>query len=979
MPDVIRIARKELWSFFSSPVAYLFLGAFLSVSMFAFFWIDTFFARNIADVRPLFEWMPVLLIFLVAALTMRQWSEERRAGTLEVLMTLPVATPSLVLGKFLASLTLVGVALLLTLPLPLTVDLLGPLDNGPVVGGYVATLMLAAAYIAIGLFVSARTDNAIVSLIGTTLLCGLFYLIGADSLTHLLGHRSGEILQLLGTGSRFSSITRGVIDMRDLYYYLSLVGVFLTLNVYTLERLRWASDCKDLKYHQRWGWVTLLSAANFLAANLWLGQIGWIRVDLTEGQVYSISSATQSYLAQIQEPLLLRGYFSAQTHPLLSPLVPQIRDLLKEYELASHGKVRVEFVDPQESPEIEREANEKYGIRPVSFQNSGKYQESVISSYFDVLIRYGDQTQKLGFRDLIELKAHGERDLEVRLRNPEYDLTRAIKKVLYAYQAGGDLFSGLSKPVVFRGFISSADRLPKPLPDLRKNLEVVLEELKQKSGEKFSIDIKDPDAGTGELAKEIADKYGFRPLALGLLDETTFYFYMMLDSAGQTVSISLPESLDAAGLKHAIESGLKRLSPGFLRTIALYAPQSNPQMAQYGMDSGPSFDELRRKLGEDAVLRETDLKSGQVTNEADLLVVLAPESLGEKQIFAIDQFMMQGGTVLVAASTYHVEQGRGAISAKAQDTGLENWLGAMGVTLNKSMVLDPQNTPFPIPVQRDLGGFMVQELRSVAYPYFPDLRESGINHTSGITSSLGQVTMSWASPIEVDSERNKDRKISELLHSSAKSWTSSSGDIQPNFSTYGRLGFPEGKASGANLLGVVVEGHFDSYFKGKPSPLLKTTDKSKPADAKPETEEALDADSTSEKKADADKNKSVVTGKIDHSPSSARLILFSSANFLSDTAMDLASQATGTHYLKPVQLVQNAVDWSLEDQGLLALRGRGQYSRMLLPMDRGSQMFWEYLNYVLALGGLGFVYVLQRRSRTKRLRHYQTVLNLGGA
>ncbi|CAK0763389.1 Gliding motility protein GldF [Gammaproteobacteria bacterium] len=979
MSEVIRIARKELWSFFSSPVAYIFLGAFLAISMFTFFWVDTFFARNIADVRPLFEWMPKLLIFLVAALTMRQWSEERRAGTLEVLMTLPVATPYLVLGKFLASLTLVSVALLLTLPLPLTIDLLGPLDNGPVIGGYIATLMLAAAYIAIGLFVSARTDNAIVSLIGTTLLCGLFYLIGSDSLTHLLGHRAGEILQLLGTGSRFDSITRGVIDLRDLYYYLSLVGVFLTLNVYTLERLRWASDCKDLGYHQRWGWVVLLTAANFLTGNLWLGQIGWARVDLTEGKVYSISAATHRYLAQIQEPLLLRGYFSAQTHPLLSPLVPQIRDLLKEYEVASHGKVRVEFVDPQESPEIEREANEKYNIRPVSFQNSGKYQESVISSYFDVLISYGDQTQKLGFRDLIELKAHGERDLEVRLRNPEYDITRAIKKVLYAYQAGGDLFSNLSKPVTFRGFISPEDRLPKPLPTLRRDLDGVLEELKQKAAGKFSVDIQDPDAGNGELAKEIAKKYGFRPLALGLLDETTFYFYMLLDSDGQTVPIPLPEGLDAAGLKHAIEASLKRLSPGFLRTIALYAPQGNPQMAQFGMDSGPGFEELRRKLGEDAVLRETDLKSGQVPNEADLLMVLAPESLDEKQVFAIDQFMMQGGTVLVSASTYHIEQGRKEISAKPQDTGLENWLGALGVTLGKSMVLDPQNTPFPIPVQRDLGGFMVQELRSVAYPYFPDLRESGMDRTSGITSGLGQVTMNWASPIEIDHERNKDRTLTELLHSSARAWTSSSGNIQPNFSAYGRLGFPEGKSANANLLGVVVEGHFDSYFKGKPSPLLKTADKSKPADAKPEGEEPSEDNPTAEKKADAGKDKPVVTGKIDHSSASARLILFSSANFLSDTALELASQATGTHYLKPVQLVQNAVDWSLEDQGLLALRGRGQYSRMLLPMDRSDQMFWEYLNYALALGGLAAVYFLQRRSRTKRLHHYQTVLNLGGA
>ena len=125
--------------------------------------MDTFFARNIADARPLFDWMPVLLIFLIAALTMRLWSEERRAGTLEGLLTLPVPTWRLVLGKFLAALALVAIALALTLPLPITVSVLGPLDWGPVLGAYLATLLLAAAYIAIGLFVSTRTDNPIVA------------------------------------------------------------------------------------------------------------------------------------------------------------------------------------------------------------------------------------------------------------------------------------------------------------------------------------------------------------------------------------------------------------------------------------------------------------------------------------------------------------------------------------------------------------------------------------------------------------------------------------------------------------------------------------------------------------------------------------------------------------------------------------------------------------------------------------------------
>ena len=133
MSETARIIRKEFTEFFASPAAVLFLGAFLAAMLFLFFWIETFFARNIADARPLFKWLPVLLIFLAATLTMRTWSEERRSGTIENLLTSPVNRLHLVLGKFLSGLMLVAVALALTIPLPVTVSLLGTMDWGPVI------------------------------------------------------------------------------------------------------------------------------------------------------------------------------------------------------------------------------------------------------------------------------------------------------------------------------------------------------------------------------------------------------------------------------------------------------------------------------------------------------------------------------------------------------------------------------------------------------------------------------------------------------------------------------------------------------------------------------------------------------------------------------------------------------------------------------------------------------------------------------
>ena len=966
MHNTLRIARKEFAGFFSSPIAFIFLGAFLAVSLFVFFWVETFFARNIADVRPLFEWMPLLLIFLAAAITMRMWSEERRAGTLEFLLTLPVPGYQLVLGKFLACLGLVAVALALTLPLPITVSLLGPLDWGPVFGGYLATLFLAAAYIAIGLFTSARSANQIISLLLTAALCGIFYLLGSNALTGLFGNQAGEVLKLLGSGSRFESITRGVIDLRDLYYYLSLMGVFLTLNVFTLEWLRWSGNPASTQ-HRRWGLLAGLLAANFLAANLWLAPVNWARADMTKGQIYSISDATRGYLAQLQEPLLLRGYFSAQTHPLLSPLVPRLRDLLEEYAVAGQGRVRVEFIDPQEHPELEQEANEKYAIRPVPFQFSSKYQASVVNSYFNILVQYGDQYQVLDFRDLIDIKVRSETDLEVDLRNPEYDITQAIKKVLYAYQSAGELFQNIPHPLTFKGYISDNAKLPEVLQKLRQELDGVLNELSRQAGGKLSIEFQDPEAGDGALAKRLQSDYGFRPMAASLFDTNTFWFYMTLEGGDRVVEIPLPENFDKAGLERGLQAALKRFSKGFLKSLALVTPRATPDMSQFGLPAaGKRFSSLRDTLGEEHNLIETDLSSGQVPTDADLLLLAAPEKLDEKQLFAVDQFLMRGGTVILSTSPFDIDT-RDKLSAQAHQSGLQDWLSHNGIKLEDRLVLDPQNAAFPIPVERQLGGFVVRETQLVDYPFFVDARQDGLDQTSGLTAGLDQVTLTWPSPIALDEQQ--DRQVIRLVQSTDQAWTTDNPDLQPDYQAHGKLGFPAGSERGRQLLAVAVEGRFDSYFKDKPSPLATEQE------TKSETEQ--NPQDTQHDQAETPKQP-VITRVIDHSPESARIILFASNSFLTDDMLDLAAAGLGTRYLKPVELVENAIDWSLEDRGLLAIRGRTQFSRTLAPLERETQMFWEYFNYALALLGLLLVWFVHKRLNRQAQQRFAEILGQAG-
>ena len=218
MSKTLSVARKEMWGYFSSPTALIFLGTYLFVSLFTFFWVEKFFSRNIADMRPLFEWMPLLMIFLVSTLTMKMWSEERRSGTVEFLLTLPIKTHELVLGKFLACMGLVSIGLAMTLCLAFSVSLLGPMDWGPVIGAYIASLLLAGAYTSIGLFVSSKTNSQIVSLIVTACICMLMYVVGSEVIVGFFGNQAGQLLKLLGSGARFSSISRGVLDFRDIYY-----------------------------------------------------------------------------------------------------------------------------------------------------------------------------------------------------------------------------------------------------------------------------------------------------------------------------------------------------------------------------------------------------------------------------------------------------------------------------------------------------------------------------------------------------------------------------------------------------------------------------------------------------------------------------------------------------------------------------------------------------------------------------------------
>jgi len=945
MNRIFALTKKELKACFGSPMAAIFIGAFLVSVLFSFFWLETFFSRNIADIRPMFRWMPLLLVFLTAALTMRQWSEEQKMGTLEVLLTLPVRLRHLVLGKFFAVWALVGLALALTSGLPLSVSLLGDMDWGPVLGGYLGAMLLAAAYIAMGLFVSSRTDNQIIALIATVLLGVFFYLLGSANITAFAGNTAGEFLRNLGTGSRFLSVERGVIDLRDVVYYVSLTLLFLVLNIVSLAGKRWSSGLPT-RPHRRAALLSLaLLAANLLALNIWLAPIHHLRLDLTQNREFSLSPASRDLVENLAEPLLLRGYFSDKTHPLLAPLVPRIRDLLAEYRIASGGAVAVEFIDPRHDEAAEAEANQQYGIKPVPFQVAGRYEAAVVNSYFNILVKYGDQHVVLSFNDLIEVRTRPDGQLEVGLRNLEYDLTRSIKKAVYGFQSLDMIFARLAEPLELTAVISRAT-LPPAVGELPALILEVGAGLSDDSQGKLRFTVLDPDEPGAAMGRDqVEDRFAISPIPVSIFSGDTFYLHLLLGVGGRNERIFVDMDMGPAEIRREVEAAIKRTSSGFLKTVGVWTPSAAMAAMQGG---GGQYRFFQQVLRDEYNLSEVDLKGGHVPGEVDVLLLVAPQNLEERERLAIDQYLMRGGSVVALAGSHSLdlEPGSQTLALKENREGIDELLAHYGVRVEPALVMDRRNEPFPIPVERDLGGIIIQEIRQIGYPFFVDVRQDAMAADNPALANLAAVTMNWVSPLTVDQERAAPLELVTLLRSSPDSWLHYGTGIQPDFGRYPALGFAEGEEQEARDLAVSLKGSFASAFADREDPRLAPEDAAKESAARPPLAPLLRV-----------------------SPDSSRLVVVGSSEFISDTVISIAQSMGQERILNNLGFLQNLIDWCVEDEGLLSIRARGSQARVLESLSRQEQAFWEWLNYGLALAALLVVswYGSRRHQREKAM------------
>jgi len=923
MNQLKTVLNKELRSYFLSPVALIFLGIFLVINLFVFFTYSTFFARNIADIRPLFSWLPILLIFLVAAISMRSWSEEQSEGTLEILMTLPVSTWALVLGKLAAGMALVLVALTLTLPLPIMVSSMGDLDWGPVIGGYIGAIFLAAAYMTLGMCVSARTKNQLVSLMITGIIGGLLYLIGSKSVTGFFSTDTANLLKALGSGSRFTNIERGVLDIRDIVYYTSIAGFLVTLNVHFINMKRTVGN--TLQFTGKYLFVSLV-ALNAVALNLWLAPVSSARADLTANGQFSISDSTKKIISKLNEPLTIAGYFSDKTHPLLAPLVPGIKDFLMEYK--NLGNVKVSFENPNSDEQLEQEIAQSYNIRSLPFKVAARHQESVVNAFFHILIKYGDQYEVLSINDLIDVDGNGDQ-VDVRLKNLEYDITKAVKKVSSGFQSIESVFASMKDNASLTLYFTPST-LPKDYKEIPERIKTACDELAAKSAGKFSCEQKNIEGNDAEQQR-LMNELGFRPMATDLFAQNTFFLHLLLKTGNKQQQIVLQGTPTEAAIKNTLEGAFKRSTPGFMKTIGLFTqkpkpPQPNPNLPPQLQPPPPqpNFNVLEQHLKQEFKVNRVQLEDGIVPGDIDVLIVGKTGPMSDKQKFAIDQYLMAGGAVIALAGDKKIEAGRQGIDAVTTDDSLKDLLKTWGVSIEPGFVLDLQNASFPVPVEQQQGMFVMRKIKMMDYPFFPDIRKNGFKNDHMATSGLQSLVYNWGSAIKP--EETKDVKTSVILTTSNEAWIRTDTQILPTSMESASDDFAPPDKLEQYSLAATLEGSFKSYFADKDSPLF-----------------------TNEEPENKDGKKIDKTGRTLKKSNNGRLAVIGSSEFLSDITAQVGRQIAGNSYAGNFQFARNLIDWTTADTDLLQIRTSGAFARTLAPLKDDEQTLWESLNYLFVL------------------------------
>ena len=398
----LALIKKDLKGYFDQPTGYLLLVIFVSISAWSFF--KTAFLIGEASLQPLFTVefaidrpsLPWLMTLFIPAATMRLLSEEQRDGTLETLLTHPIRAWVILLSKFLSGLIFVSIAILMTLGIPISLTSAGNMDWGAISSQYVGSIFLGASLVAIGLFTSSLTRNQIISFILGLTLGMILMIMGLEIVAITLPPNIASLLQLLSPITHFNNIARGIIDLRDILYFSSLVATFLTAT-FLIMRSRTLSHKSQQYINLRLGVAGLIILSILVG---WFGTDIKGRLDLTEDKIFSLSPATTNIINNLDDLLTIDLYLSADPPVQVASVYRDVNDFLDDLESNSNNNVKVTRHFPDEN-QLSYQKAYNAGIESVAFERQSQGEFQIKTGYLGVSLTYLDNREVISFVESI--------------------------------------------------------------------------------------------------------------------------------------------------------------------------------------------------------------------------------------------------------------------------------------------------------------------------------------------------------------------------------------------------------------------------------------------------------------------------------------------------------------------------------------------------------------------------------------------------
>jgi len=702
-----------------------------------------------------------------------------------------------------------------------------------------------------------------------------------------------------------------------------------------------------------------------------------VRVDLTDGDIYTINDVTRDFLQGLDRPAEIIFYYSSPKSmpPVVRPLVDPLKDAISELAVESGGKVRARFVTlDTEGKKAQEDAQDSYGVRPLRIPVSTATEDTIKSVYFAVVVNSGDQHEMIPLvpSPLVRIvEDHETFGVRLELTDPEYVLARALRKVVQTYGSVAGALIAQDQNVKLTAYLSPSESLPEELRELGATLQKVNDEFQSDAPGRFTLEIIDPwEKATSvdekrRAATTLMQTVGVRPISG---PKTDFYAWVLIDAGGTTEAFTPPAgaTMGQADLKTSIEGSLKRLLPGFLPTVGIVSPSppppANPMMRQ--QPPPDPFEATRQALAQEFQVEQVTLASG-VGRGIEILLILQPGDLSAKEIYEIDQFLMRGGhIVLCGPAGFHGEL-QAMMSRTPQfrvgpegGTALRDWLAHNGVLVQPEMLLDSKSGSLSVQVN-------ILQSMQVKYPFLLQIAGNQLAPDHPITAFQQSASLLWASPVELgDTPDGAEGKI--LMETSGSASSTRAPDMpqsmlnvpyDPGLGPMGRVGsvvenmwseidyavqaenpFPPShlRAQSEWMLdvrtrqyscAVALDGEFTSYFADKAIPGTETPD-APTEPAKP------DEDPKPEKRQR--------TAPLDKSRRPGSLVVFGDA----DAFSWLAARVYGIDervWQENMAMLTGALQWGSADD-LAQIRGGRAPHRTLLaladldPEERGKRI-----------------------------------------